>query len=88
MGAGSSGAASGVVFGLAVVLLGQQLGYIDLSSLSGGLLALFVAALAFGLVFGLVGIALGARYVKRHAARSSKAAEAPPKDASPPEKPA
>ncbi len=68
MGAGASAAASGVVFGLAVCLLGQQFGLIDLGQLYSGVLSLFVYALVFGIIFGVVGVAIGRRYLKRHQA--------------------
>lgn len=66
MGTGAKGAASGVVFGLAAVFFGQQLGLIDLSSLSSGLFSLVLGALLGGLFFGLAGALLGRRYLNRH----------------------
>lgn len=68
MGAGSSAAGSGLVVGVCLVLLGQQFGFLDLSTLVLGLIYLVVFAVAFAVVFGLLGIWLGARYMRKHAA--------------------
>ncbi|MFZ0831164.1 MAG: hypothetical protein WCB18_07175 [Thermoplasmata archaeon] len=66
MGAGSSGAGSGLVVGLCLVFLGQQFGFWDLSSLLLGIIYLVVFALVFAVVFGLFGVWLGARYLRKH----------------------
>lgn len=67
MGAGSSAAGSGLVVGLCLVLLGQQFGFLDLSTLALGLIYIVVFAVVFAVVFGLLGIWLGARYMRKHA---------------------
>jgi hypothetical protein len=64
--ASGAGATSGVLFGLVAVLLAQQLGFADLSALSGGLTLLVGASVGFGLLFALAGWALGRRYARRH----------------------
>jgi NhaP-type Na+/H+ or K+/H+ antiporter len=72
VGAGSSAAASGVVFGLAIAFLGQQLGFLDLSPLVSGLVTVLLYAVVFGLVFGAIGAILGRRYLKRHMTPAAK----------------
>jgi positive regulator of sigma E activity len=66
MGAGSSAAGSGIVVGLCLVFLGQQFGFFDLSVPLTGLLYLVTFSIAFAIVFGLLGIWLGARYKRKH----------------------
>ncbi len=66
MSAGGSAAGSGLVVGLCLVFLGQQFGFLDLSSLVTGLIYLIVFAVVFAVVFGLVGVWLGARYLRKH----------------------
>jgi hypothetical protein len=65
MSATSSGALSGVIFGLALVFLLQQLGLLSLSALAGGILYVILVAVAFGVVFGIVGNLLGKRRAKK-----------------------
>ncbi len=67
MGAGSSAAGSGLVVGLCLVFLGQQFGFLDLSTLVTGLIYLVAFAVVFAIVFGLLGAWLGARYKRKHA---------------------
>lgn len=67
MSAGGSAAGSGLVVGLCLVLLGQQFGFLDLSNLVTGLIYLIVFAVVFAVVFGLLGVWLGARYLRKHA---------------------
>ena len=69
MSAGSSGAGTGVVFGIALALLGQELGYVDLGPLFPALEALVVFAIVFGVVFGLLGAGIGRRYRRRELGR-------------------
>jgi hypothetical protein len=64
--AAGAGATSGVLFGLIIVLLAQQLGFTDLGTLSAGLTLLVVSAIGFGLLFTAVGWAIGRRYARRH----------------------
>lgn len=66
MSAGSSAAGSGFVVGLCLVFLGQQFGFLDLSSLVTGLIYLVAFAVVFAIVFGLLGAWLGARYKRKH----------------------
>jgi positive regulator of sigma E activity len=67
MSAGGSAAGSGLVVGLCLVFLGQQFGFFDLSSLVTGVIYLVAFAIVFAVVFGLVGMWLGARYLRKHA---------------------
>lgn len=66
MGAGSSAAGSGLVVGLCLVLLGQQFGLLDLSSLLLGVVYFVAFAAGFAVVFGLIGTWLGHRYLRKH----------------------
>lgn len=74
MSATGSGAAAGVVLGLCLVLLAQQLGYLGLSDLVRGIEYLVVGAVIGGILFAIIGWALGRRYLARH----------PPTGATPP----
>lgn len=65
MSATSSGALSGVIFGLALVFLLQQLGLLSLSALESGILYVILVAIAFGVLFGIVGTVLGKRRARR-----------------------
>ncbi|HEV2167045.1 MAG TPA: hypothetical protein VGS23_08770 [Thermoplasmata archaeon] len=62
MSATTRGLGCGVVLGLALVLLGQQLGLFGLSDLVPALEYLVVGALVLGVVGALVGWRLGRRY--------------------------
>jgi tetrahydromethanopterin S-methyltransferase subunit C len=77
MSATSQGAISGAVLGIVFVLLGQQLGYYDLSDLATSIEYLVIAIVVGAAIFGAIGMALGRLYLRRH----------PPKDASPPANP-
>lgn len=55
MGGGLKGGVSGVILGLAVVLLFQQLAYVDLGLLVPGVVYLVIGGLVGGVVFGLTG---------------------------------
>lgn len=61
------GIGCGVVFGIVVVLLGQQFGLFELSSLWGSLTDLLLGALVGGLLFGVIGYQLGRRAAARSA---------------------
>ncbi|HEV2450144.1 MAG TPA: hypothetical protein VGU43_07050 [Thermoplasmata archaeon] len=65
MSATSSGALSGVIFGLALVFLLQQLGLLSLSALEGGILYVVLVAVAFGVLFGIIGNVLGKRRARK-----------------------
>ncbi len=78
MSATGSGAAAGVVLGLCLVLLAQQLGYLGLSDLVRGIEYLVVGAVVGGILFALIGWALGRRYL----ARNPPAGSTPPTNAS------
>jgi uncharacterized membrane protein YfcA len=56
-----SGAASGAILFVVIVLLGQQFGYVDLSNLGTGLLYLIVPAVIGGVIFGVIGAGLARR---------------------------
>jgi hypothetical protein len=66
MSAGTHGAAAGVVLGIVAVLMGQQLGYYSLSDLTTALTDLLVGIGIGGILFGLIGAALGRRYRAKH----------------------
>lgn len=66
MSATGSGAAAGVVLGLVLVLLAQQLGFLGLSDLDRAILYLVVGAVVGGVLFAMFGWAMGRRYLARH----------------------
>jgi len=68
MGSGGAGATAGVAFGLAVALLAQQLGLVDLGSLGAGLLLLLGFSVLFGAAFGVLGWVRGRRRQAPHSA--------------------
>jgi hypothetical protein len=61
-----SAAASGVVLGIVLVLLAQQFGLLGLSDLVHAIEYLVIGAVVGGVVFALIGWALGRRYLARH----------------------
>jgi hypothetical protein len=61
-----SGAAAGVVLGIVLVLLAQQLGFLGLSDLVPAIEYLVIAAIVGGLLFAMFGWAMGRRYLARH----------------------
>ncbi|MCI4334799.1 MAG: hypothetical protein L3K04_04135 [Thermoplasmata archaeon] len=65
MSATSSGVLSGIIFGLALAFLLEQLGYLSLSALAAGTLYVVVFAVAFGVVFGIIGNLLGKRRARK-----------------------
>jgi hypothetical protein len=83
MGAGSRGAGSGILIGLGSVVMGQQLGLVDLSSTSLGVTYLVVVAVIGALFFGLIGKALGRRSVYKHTPVTEWKAEPEPQPALP-----
>ncbi len=66
MGGGASGAASGGVIGLVLALLGQQLGYLDFGPIGFALLLIGAYVSVNALIFGIIGGAIGRRYIRRH----------------------
>jgi hypothetical protein len=62
----SQGAGCGVVLGIVFVLLAQQLAFVSLSDLIPAIEYLVIGAVAGGLLFALIGWALGRRYLRRH----------------------
>jgi len=66
MSAASYAAESGVVLGIVFVLLAQQFGYLALASLTTGILDIVIGAVIGGVLFGLIGWALGHRYLRNH----------------------
>ncbi len=66
MSATSAGTSSGVVLGIALVLLGQQFGYYSLSDLIPAIEYILIAAVIGGLVGAVIGYALGRLYLHRH----------------------
>jgi ABC-type Fe3+-siderophore transport system permease subunit len=77
----TQGAGCGVVLGIVFVLLAQQLAYISLSSLVPSLEYLIIGAVIGGVIFAVIGWALGRLYERRHPPASmgtSTTAGAPP----------
>jgi membrane protein YqaA with SNARE-associated domain len=68
MSATSHGAGCGVVLGIVLVVLFQQLGYLDLSDLVPTLEYLILGGVIGGVLGALIGWALGRSYLSRHAA--------------------
>lgn len=66
MSATSHGVAAGVVLGIVFVLLGQQFGYLSLSALSTTILYFVIGIVVGAVVFGLIGMALGRAYLRKH----------------------
>ncbi len=66
MGGGASGAASGGIIGLVLALLGQQLGYLDFGPIGFALLLIGAYVTVNALIFGIIGGAIGRRYIRRH----------------------
>jgi ABC-type Fe3+ transport system permease subunit len=60
-----SGVVSGIIFGLALVFLLQQLGFLSLSALASGLLYLVLFMVVMAILFGLLGNALGKRRARK-----------------------
>lgn len=67
MSATSHGVAAGVVFGIVAVVLGQQFGFYSLSDLLTAIEYLIIGIVIAAVVFGLIGMALGRRYLRKHA---------------------
>lgn len=79
MAGGASGAGSGVVFGIALVLLIQQFGYLDFSSnLVNALVYIIIFAVVFGIIFGVIGRALKGRAMRKFEAATSSSSGTPP----------
>ena len=66
VGPGASGAGSGVVIGIATAFLAWQFGYLDLGMPSPGLLYLVAFIVVGAIVFGIIGAAIGRRYLRKH----------------------
>ena len=75
MSAASHGAGCGVVLGIVLVILLQQLGYLDLSDLIPTIEYLLVGGVIGGVFGALIGWVLGRSYLSRQAAA---AATSPP----------
>lgn len=74
MAGGSSGAASGAILGLVLVLLFQQFGYLDFSSnLINAVVELVIVMAVLGVIGGLIG-----RGLKGHAIRKAEAGQSTP----------
>jgi cytochrome c biogenesis protein CcdA len=72
-----SGAAAGVVLGIVLVLLAQQLGFLGLSDLVHAIEYIVIAAVVGGVLFALFGWAMGRRYLARHPPAGSSGAPPP-----------
>ena len=66
MSATSQGAGCGVVLGIVFILLAQQFGLLSLSDLVTALEYLVIGAVVGGVIFALIGWALGRRYESQH----------------------
>ena len=73
MSAASHGAGCGVVLGIVLVVLFQQLGYLDLSDLVPTLEYLIIGGVIGGILGALIGWALGRGYLARQAADEAPA---------------
>jgi len=62
----SSGVGCGVVLGIVFVLLAQQFGYLALNPLVTAFVYILIAAVIGGVIFGVIGWALGRRYESKH----------------------
>ena len=71
MSAGTSAAGTGVIFGIALAFLGQELGYVDFGPLFRALETLVVFAIVFAVLFGIVGAGIGRSYRRRAAEREA-----------------
>jgi tetrahydromethanopterin S-methyltransferase subunit C len=75
MSATTHGAGCGVVLGIVLVVLLQQIGSLDLSDLVPTIEYLVVGAVVGGVLGALTGWVLGRNYLARHAAAESSAAK-------------
>jgi NhaP-type Na+/H+ or K+/H+ antiporter len=66
MSATRHGAGAGVVLGLVAVLLAQEFGFLDMTSLLPAIEDLVVGAVVGGLLGAVIGWALGKRYLRKH----------------------
>jgi hypothetical protein len=73
--AASHGAGCGVVLGIVLPVLFQQIGYIDLSDLGPTLEYIVVGAVVGGILGALIGWALGRGYLAKHAADEATASK-------------
>jgi hypothetical protein len=65
MAGGVSGAASGGILGLVLVLLAQQFGYLDFTSIINSVILLVLVVVVFAVVFGILGRAMKGRAIRR-----------------------
>ncbi|HLM92113.1 MAG TPA: hypothetical protein VK424_08760 [Thermoplasmata archaeon] len=87
MAGGSSGATSGAILGLVLVLLFQQFGYLDFSSnLVNALVVLIVVMAVLGVIFGLLGRVLKGRAIRKAEAGQNATPPVETPAASPPAK--
>ena len=66
MSAATAGAGCGVVLGIVLMLLAQQLSFVFLGDLVTGILYIVLSAVVLGVIGAIVGYALGRRYLKSH----------------------
>lgn len=66
MSATTHGIAAGIVLGIVFVFLGQQFGYLSLSVLTSAILYFVVAIVVGAVIFGVIGMALGRAYLRKH----------------------
>lgn len=80
MAGGASGAMSGGILGLVLVLLAQQFGYVDFTSLEQTLILVILVIFVFAVVFGLLGRVMKGSAIRRAkaGATTASATEPPP----------
>ncbi|MCI4373669.1 MAG: hypothetical protein L3K02_08540 [Thermoplasmata archaeon] len=88
MAGGVSGAASGGILGLVLVLIAQQFGYIDFSSLEQTLILIILVILVFAVVFGIAGRIMKAAAVRRAKSQAHPSEDPNPESGTPPPPPA
>ncbi|MGD0258124.1 MAG: hypothetical protein ABSB90_09660 [Thermoplasmata archaeon] len=84
MAGGVSGATSGGILGLVLVLLAQQFGYVVFDTLEQTLILLILVIFLFAVVFGILGRILKASAIRRAKASVSPPTGAPSASGSPP----
>jgi hypothetical protein len=86
---GVSGAASGGILGLVLILLAQQFGYVTFTTLEETILLLVLVILVFAVVFGLLGRVMKGSAIRRAKAGAGTGAQTadPPPSSSPPDEP-
>jgi|SRR5580700_7106551 hypothetical protein len=91
MTAGGRGAGAGVIIGIVVVLLAQQLGLLEFANFTVPIIYFVVGAIAGAIVFGAIGLLIGRQARRKAGMDAWKGAEAsapaPPSEPTPPATP-